>query len=145
MAVKEVYLSGTCRWAKLNPPGDQEYERYNMAFYPDEKSLKEMLGMSLKLKQRKDNKTGQIYYSVARPFKNAKGDDLGLVHIYPAEGTMYVDERPEIVDGSRVTIKGILFQIPKSTENAFRLDSVRIDEMAERKQYDREEAVDLPF
>lgn len=141
--VQQHYLTGVCRWAKLNPPGDEEYEQYAMAFYPDEKSLKAMEAMNLKATQRKDNKTGEIFYNVARKFRKATGESLGLVHIYPAQGDMYVDERPQIVNGSKVTIKVITFQIPKSNQFALRLDSVRIDEMAE--QVAREEAVDLPF
>jgi hypothetical protein len=141
--VQQHYLTGSCKWAKLNPPGDEEFEQYAIAFFPDEPSLKIMEGLNLKSAQRKDNKTGEIYYNVARKFKNAKGEDLGLVHLYPSDGPMFVDERPSIVNGSKVTIKVISYPIPKSNYQALRLDSVRIDEMAEHVA--REETVDLPF
>ena len=142
--VQQYYLTGTCKWAKLNPPGDEDFEQYSIAFFPDEPSLKTLEGMNLKSAQRKDNKTGEVYYNLARKFKKITGEDLGLVHLYPAEGNMFsADERPSIVNGSKVTVKVITYPIQKSNQFAIRLDSVRIDEMAE--PVERGEMVDLPF
>lgn len=141
--VKQYYLTGTAKWCHLNPPGDEEFERYSMAFFPDEPSLKELEGMGLKTAQRKDSKTGETFYNLGRKFKKADGTDLGLVKLYNREDVMIVNERPDIVNGSKVTVKVITYPIPKSNQFSIRLEAVRIEEMAER--IERGEDIDLPF
>jgi len=141
--VKQFYLTGTAKWCRLNPPGDVEFERYSMAFFPDEPSLKELEGMNLKTAQRKDTKTGEVFYNIGRKFQKADGTELGLVKLYNRDEQMIVNERPDIVNGSKVTIKVITYPIPKSTNNSIRLEAVRIEEMAER--IEPGEDIDLPF
>jgi hypothetical protein len=142
--VEQLKLQGKCMWSRLNPPGDEEYEHYNMAFYPNEEALKLLEAQKLKTKQRKDAKTGEIFYSISRKFKKTSdGTDLGLVKLYTSGDELIVNERPHIVNGSLVTIKVITYPIQKSNEKAIRLEAVRIDEMASPQE--RDESIDLPF
>lgn len=141
--IKQTYLTGTANWSKINPPGDQEYEQYSLAFYPNEEALKIILDMNLKTAQRKDKRTGEIFYQLSRKFKRRDGNDYGLVALYTAEGARITDERPQIVNGSKVTVRVTTYPIEKSKQFAIRLDAVRIDEMA--VPVERGEDFDLPF
>ena len=53
MATKTVYLSGTCKWAKLARP-DDKYKNYTMDLYPDETGLKNLEASGYKAKFKED-------------------------------------------------------------------------------------------
>jgi len=129
MATKTVYLSGTCKWAKLAKP-DEKYNRYAINLYMDTKSedVFKKSGMQNEVKKDKD---GLAFISLGRPLeKLMKGEvvKFGPPVVLNVSNDPYPeDDLPLIGNGSEVTCKVSVYDTMKG--KGHRLEAVRIDNL----------------
>lgn len=64
MATKTYYLTGKCKWAKLDVP-DKEYGLYSIDLYPDEGSWKKFKESGCAVQERQDD-DGENYIRLRR-------------------------------------------------------------------------------
>lgn len=141
MASNTIFLSGSCRWAKLGKP-DEKYGNYQIDLYLDTPSLDvfKKAQMSITLKDKGEGP----FVSLRRPVsKLIKGE---LVNFGPPG---LIDKDNEDLDpvqvslgnGSKVTCKVIVYDTMKG--KGHRLEKVRVDELIEYKP--NGEDADAPF
>ena len=128
MSTGFYYFSGKVNWAKVRKPDD--YDRYTLDLYMDEKSwpLFEESGLNLK---RRENDDGETFVKLSRPIeKEIKGNtvEYGPPEVLDAEG----NELPEDVligNGSDIICKVAVYDTRAGMGH--RLESIKVIDLVE--------------
>lgn len=119
MAVKTIYITGECKWAKLTGSEDK-FKRWSISVFPDEASWTVYHNCGLELKERDDEEDGK-FLQLARPYsKIIKGE---LVDFEPPE--IIGAKAEELGNGSNVTCKVVVYDTMKG--KGHRLEAVRVN------------------
>lgn len=125
-----VYLSGVCRWAKLQKP-DARYNYYGLELKPDETSLADL--QALGITTLKPSKDGEGYYSFKRRpdqviWSNREQRKAGPPEVYGSDGR---STKELIGNGSEVTICIEVFPYDNKFGKGIscRLDKVKVDKL----------------
>lgn len=127
---KEVYLSGTCKWAKLNKKNyDKKYSCYVMDFYPTAESFELFKELELELKVREDE--DGTFVKLRRDSVRVNKNSKEITEVDPPllldHDNNPMDQETLIGNGSKVTVKIDTF--PTAKGNGHRLVAVRVDEL----------------
>jgi hypothetical protein len=130
MATKTYYFSGLIKWAKRQK--DDRYNNYTINLYPDDKTFQAIkdTGVQIKPKEDEDGK----FFTFRRPEEKAiKGD---MVH-FGAPG-FFIDKNGTaetyegiIGNGSKGTVKILVFDVPATGGKGHRYESVLVKELVE--------------
>ena len=127
MAQKTYFFSGKASWAKVFQPDTKYGVKYTIDVALDENSLDLFRSSGSRIKERKDEKTGEIFVKFARDEEGIKkGEKItyGPPHVYGPDGkTPFTDL---IGNGSTVTCKVEVYD--SAHGKGTRLVSVRVDD-----------------
>lgn len=122
----QIYLTGTCKWAKIAKP-DEKYNFYGLDLYLDQESIEKFDKSGLQL-TKKAGEEG-IYISLKRkPQALIKGElvNFGPPQVLDADNAVFGGV---IGNGSTVTCKVNVYDTAKG--KGHRLEAVRVDTLVE--------------
>jgi hypothetical protein len=120
MAVKTIYITGTCKWAKLTG-NDDKFKRWSISVFPDEPSWAVYHNCGLELKEREDE-DGK-FLQLGRPYsKIIKGEMVDF-----EEPEVHGSSPEELGNGSNVTCKVVVYDTVKG--KGHRLEAVRVNSL----------------
>lgn len=126
MSTEILYLTGTCKWAKVKKP-DPEYDNYSIDFYPDEKSMKALTDSGIQISEKQDE--DGVFFKLRRKAQQIiKGE---MVNFGPPT-VMDKENKPFdglIGNGSGVTVKVAVFDTRKG--KGHRWEAVRVENLVE--------------
>lgn len=127
MATLNLYLSGTCKWAKLGVP-DQKYNNFQLDLYPSEKSMKDFInsGLQLQVHESEEGKFIKLRRSVSKVIKG-KLVEFGPPTLLDKDNNELDVKKFLVGNGSAVTVKIAVYDTVKG--KGHRLEKVRIDEL----------------
>ena len=137
----DIYLSGTCKWAKLYELDTKFEPKWSINLYPDEHSWEKIRKYGVPQKMREDNDGKYITLSRRlRGWVDGKETDLSPPKVLDANNNEFT-EQVQIGNGSGVTCKIELYKGKKG--NGSRLLAVRVDNLVEYNPGDTD--VESPF
>lgn len=136
MASREYYFSGIAKWAKVYKP-DDVYHNWSIQLYPDQASAEQYTQskMTVKYKEDADGK----YLTFRRPeakLINGQNVSFEAPKVVDADGNPFTQT---IGNGSKVTVKVLVYDLKARAGVGHRLEAVRIDELVEYKPAPKEE------
>lgn len=137
----DVYLSGTCKWAKLVEPDTKFEPKWCLNLYPDDHSWEKIKKYGVPQKVREDS-DGKFITLVRRVSGWVDGEpgDLPPPKVLDSDNNEYT-EVPQIGNGSSVTCKIEVYKGKKG--NGSRLMAVRLDNLVEYNPGDQD--IESPF
>jgi hypothetical protein len=133
MATTTVFLSGTCKWAKVYKP-DEKYKNWQIQLYPDDESMKvyDQSGMSM---AKKEDEAG-VFITFRRPESKLIKNEV--VEFAPP---VVKDKLGRTMDklignGSKVAIKVSVYDTMKG--KGHRLEEVKVLDLVEYQKSNTE-------
>ena len=126
---KIVYLTGTCKWAKLKDPDMKFGGHWTIDLYLDEHGLANFKAAELELELR-DSDEGQ-FIKLRRPISRHDRRNNEIIKFDPPE-LIDADKKPLdalVGNGSHVTCKVSVFNTVKG--NGHRLEGVKVNKLEE--------------
>lgn len=126
MATTTIYLTGTCKWAKVHKP-DEKYNKYSIDLYVDDKN-RDIIVQSGSQATVKHDADGQYVRIRRNPFSLVKGElkDWGPPTVLDHDGKPLTSN---VGNGSKVTCKVVVYDTIKG--KGTRLEGIRVDELVE--------------
>lgn len=129
MAMKIIFISGECAWAKLDTP-DTKFSTagvYTIDVFLDEANRQKFneAGIQLKVKE-KDGKTFATFRRVHSKLVKGVSTVVGPPPIHYADGTSLKGNQ-KIGNGSEVTLKISVYDTPKGKGS--NIEAIRVDHL----------------
>lgn len=134
MTTKTMYVSGTCKWARVRTP-DEKYGNYSINLYPDKGSLNAIQESGIQLAPKTDE--DGIFYKFRRDHQKIIKKELvefGPPTILNPDETLF---EGLIGNGSEVTLNVSVFDTQKG--KGHRLNKVRVDKLVTYVPENKEE------